>query len=345
MAYFKKAGDIKVGVIGYGGAFNMGREHLGMMSKAGMTPLAVAEIDPERLEVAKDDYADIETYTSVNDMLDNSAVDLVAIITPHNTHAELALQCLRAGRHVVCEKPLAITTAECDVILQASCENNAVASTFHNRHWDGCILQAVKTIREQGLIGEVYRIDAHMGGYGKPRDWWRSSKTISGGIMYDWGVHLLEYSLQIMDGELTEVCGFAKNGFWADQLPWKEDSNEDEGFAVARFDNGKWITLKMSSLECNPKQGSVEFYGVKGCYIMSGKDYESRYVDENGDMVTHKASNPEGEQWRYYQNVADHLVKDEPLVITTEWARRPIQILDMANRSARQGHSLRVSDD
>ncbi|MCG2659899.1 MAG: Gfo/Idh/MocA family oxidoreductase, partial [Kiritimatiellae bacterium] len=117
MAKFKKAEDIKVGVIGYGGAFNMGCAHLNEMKKAGMTPVAVAELDAKRLEVAIHDFPGIQTYASVAKMLAKSDVNLLAIITPHNTHAALAIQCLNTGRHVVCEKPLAITTAECDAMI------------------------------------------------------------------------------------------------------------------------------------------------------------------------------------------------------------------------------------
>ena len=114
MRKFKKAGEIKVGVIGYGGAFNMGRRHLADMQAARMTPVAVAEVDPERLIVASEDFPGIDTYGSVTEMLKDSDVNLVVLITPHNTHAKLALQCLRAGRSVISEKPLAITTADCD---------------------------------------------------------------------------------------------------------------------------------------------------------------------------------------------------------------------------------------
>ena len=207
MAQFKKAEDIKVGVIGYGGAFNMGCAHLNEMKKAGMIPAAVAEIDAKRLEVATKDFPGIETYTSVAEMLRKSDVNLLAIITPHNTHAQLAMQCLNAGRHVVCEKPLAITTAECDTMIAAAKKNKVVLSTYHNRHWDGLILEAMKHIRA-GEIGAVVRVDVQMAGWNKPGDWWRSSKTISGGLLYDWGVHLLEYTLQVVNDDIREVSGY-----------------------------------------------------------------------------------------------------------------------------------------
>ena len=339
MAKFDRASDIKVGVIGYGGAFNMGRQHLKEMEKAGMTPVSVADLDEERLEVAREDFPGIETYTSATEMLAESDVNLVVIITPHNTHAELALECLRAGRHVCCEKPLAITTDECDRMIEAARQNDVILSTYHNRHWDGCILRAVEQICEKGVIGDVLRIEAHMGGYSQPGDWWRSSKSISGGVLYDWGVHLLEYSLQILDGNMTEVSGYSTSGYWGPKTAWEEDTNEDEATAVVRFDNGQLLSLRVTHIDSNPKEGQLEITGTEGTYIFEGAQYKS-ITHQDGTTVIKKGQNPDSEGWRFYQNIADHLTEDEPLVITAEWARRPIHILDLAGRSASQGKTL-----
>lgn len=290
MKRFKKASDIKVGVIGYGGAFNMGKAHLEEMKKAGMTPMAVAELDPKRLAVAAKDFPGIETYSSVSDMLKKSQVNVVTIITPHNTHAKLALQCLSAGKHVVCEKPFAITTGECDQMIAMAKKKNLVLSTYHNRHWDGCILQAMKMIR-QGKIGDVIRIQINWGDWAKPGDWWRTSKSISGGVLYDWGVHLLEYSLQIMNAQMAEVTGFAKKGFWANKTAWKKDTNEDEAFAVVRFKNGTWLTLCVSQLESNPKPFFLEITGTKGTYLMQHRNWEIINKNEEGITTVTKGWN------------------------------------------------------
>src|SRR5258708_38112448 len=96
MKRYKRASDIKVGVVGYGGSYNMGRVHLQEMRAAGMTPTAVAEIDPARLAAATQDFPNIETYSSLPAMLKKSAVDLVTIHTPHKTHAPHALTPLHA---------------------------------------------------------------------------------------------------------------------------------------------------------------------------------------------------------------------------------------------------------
>ena len=89
---------ISAGVIGYGGAFNMGRLHLTSMARnRRMDVAAVCELDPERRAVAEEDFPGIKTYGSVGQMLRDADLDLVTIIPPHNPHATLAVQCLAAG--------------------------------------------------------------------------------------------------------------------------------------------------------------------------------------------------------------------------------------------------------
>jgi predicted dehydrogenase len=341
MALFKKTADIKVGCIGYGGAFNMGKAHLNEMAKAGMTPTAVAEIDTARLAVAAREFPGIQTYASVAAMLKKSDVNLLAIITPHNTHARLALQCLNAGRHVVCEKPLAITTAECDAMIRAAGKRKLVISTYHNRHWDGHILEAVKRIKT-GALGDLVRVECRMGGWGNPSDWWRSSRSISGGILYDWGVHLLEYALQIINDDMVEISGYSHKGFWSAQTKWGRDGNEDEATAIVRFKKGCLLNLRISSIESSAKPGIVEFVGTRGSYVMDFKDFDLITHAASGETIVTRGKNPPGEGWKLYQNVADHLVKGTPLVITGAWARRPIHIIDLANQSARLGRALRA---
>jgi len=339
MPHYSKASDIKVGVVGYGGAFNMGRAHLNQMKAAGMTPVAVTEVDASRLEVAETDFPGIETYLTVDAMLQKSKVDLVVLITPHNTHAPLALKCLKAKRHVVCEKPLAITTAEVNTMIAAAKKAGVMLSTYHNRHWDGRILEAVRQIKKNKVIGDIVRIECHMGGYGKPGDWWRTSRQISGGILYDWGVHLLEYSLQLIDADITEVTGFSHHGHWAPHTAWKADTNEDEGHLVVRFKSGQWLTLTITNLDSKAKEGWVEITGTKGTYLMDG-GVSKIYAHDNGHVTTTQFPNPPDEGQKYYDNIRDHLVKGKPLVITAEWSRRPIHILDLGGRSAKLGKSL-----
>ena len=341
MVSFRKPGDIKVGVVGYGGAFNTGKHHLEATRKAGMEPVAVAEIDPVRLRLAVAEFPGIRGYDSVGEMLRGSEADLVVIVTPHNTHTKLGLQCLRAGRHVIIEKPLSITTAECDAMIKEAKKRRRVLSTYHNRHWDGCILEAVKRIRREEAIGEVYRIEARLGGYGEPGVWWRGSRSISGGILYDWGVHFLEYALQLIGSEIVEVTGYARTGFWVSMSPWKQDTIEDVASAVVRFKNGSWLNLTISTLETNPKPGWLEVAGTQGSYTFDHRGY--RMIRQKGKRKwTTERKNPRSRWARYYRNLVGHLTGREKLVITPEWSRRTIHILDLAVKSARKGAAIKA---
>lgn len=339
---YSKPSAIRVGVIGYGGAFNMGRQHLNEMKAAGMTPIAVAELDPTRLAVANEDFPGIETYPTVAKMLRQSDVDLVTIITPHNTHAKLACQCLRAGRHVVVEKPFAITTAECDRMIRTAEQHKRVVSTYHNRHWDGCILQALKQVKQQKKIGDVVRIEAHMGRWRQPGEWWRSSKSISGGVLYDWGVHLLEYTLQLMDAPIAEVSGFAHEGFWSPKTKWGKDTTEDEGFVTVRFEDGRWMTLCITNIDSKPKDGCVEITGTKGSYVFWMRKWKMIQQQRGGKVKETEGDNPPRQGDRFYGNIAAHLTKRDPLIITPQWARRPIHVLDLAGRSAKAGRAQKA---
>ncbi len=334
---------IKVGVVGYGGAFNMGRQHLNEMRAAGMTPVAVVELDPKRLEVATADFPGIETYETLDEMLAKSAVDLVTVITPHNTHAELGLKIVEAGRHVVLEKPMAITTEDCDAMIEAARGRGVVVSTYHNRHWDGWILHAVELFKS-GVLGDIVRIDLRMGNHGRPKDWWRSSRGISGGILYDWGVHLLEYSLQLITAPATEVSGYAWNGHWAAQpnFVWAADANEDEAQATVRFASGQRINLVVTTLDSATDRGFMKIVGTLGTHVIDWSAYETSRGLGGGKVSFERGPHRKSEGEKFYENVAAHLTGKEDLVITGEWARRPIHYLDLAARSAKEGKALPV---
>jgi scyllo-inositol 2-dehydrogenase (NADP+) len=339
MKIFSSAGEIRCAVIGYGGAFNMGYAHLSQMQTAGMSPVAAAELAPDRLEVARKDFPGIQTFTTVAEMLETARPDLVAIITPHNTHAALSLQCLQAGASVVCEKPMAITLEECDEMIALARAKDLLLSVYHNRHWDGCILEALDRILNKGQVGEVFRVEAHMGGFGNPGDWWRSSHSISGGVHYDWGVHLIEYALQVIDSEVVEVSAFAKTGVW--QTKWGEDTNQDELSAIVRFANGILLNLRITTLDIQPDPFPLVLTGTQGKYFMDHRTFELHRKEGDETHVV-KGPNRPSETEKYYRNIAEALTGKAGLVISPEWSRRTMEILALASKSAATNRTVGV---
>lgn len=314
---------IKVGTIGYGGAFNMGRQHLKeLLSHPGFVASAVCDLDPERLKVAQTDFPGIATFTDVGQMLDRSDVELLVIILPHNTHGPVGLQCLQAGRHVIIEKPFALTVDECDAMIAEAAQRQLLLSTYHNRHWDSNIRTIVKHLPK---IGRPFRWESCHGWHGKPNAWWRSDKKISGGIIYDWGAHFMEWMLQCMPYEMTEIAGFAVNGHWG-------FSNEDELDAMVRFGpnaSARHLATSLAMFGRDP----IRIQAEEGAIVWNWREVEVIQYSPTGEKVSTFVKNEPAANEEYYKNIHAHLFQGEPLVITPQWSRRVIQILEGATRS------------
>ncbi|MGC9453723.1 MAG: ThuA domain-containing protein, partial [Phycisphaerae bacterium] len=199
--------DIGCGLLGYGGAFNMGRTHGSCINDTpGLKTVAACDLDTRRLKVAEEELPGIKTYSSLEKMLADDAVELVVIILPHDQHAEAALKCLRAGKHVVLEKPFCVTLAEADEMVAAAEEAGVMLTCYHNRRWDGDYM-TIRRLIQEGAIGEVFELSCGMAGYKRPGDWWRSDKAISGGNFYDWGAHFVDWVLGLFSDNVEWVQG------------------------------------------------------------------------------------------------------------------------------------------
>jgi scyllo-inositol 2-dehydrogenase (NADP+) len=321
-------------VIGYGGAFNMGKGHLNWMNAApGLKGVAACDLDAARMKAAKEDFPDIRTYTRVEDLLADKDVGLVTLITPHNTHADLAIQCLNAGKNVITEKPMCITLEEADAMIAAGKKAGKMVSVFHNRRWDGDHL-AMEEVIDKGLIGDVFRIEACAGGWGHPGHWWRSVKAISGGHFYDWGAHFLYWMLNLVkDKKLKTVDGYFQKRVWMDV------TNEDEVQAVIRFDDGAVGSIQMSSI-ARVGLPRWRILGTKGAIEDNGGGKFKLFTEVEGIRAEAEVRYKDTDWAAYYRNIAEHLLQGAELEVTAEKGRRVIQIIDLAERSSKAGKTM-----
>jgi predicted dehydrogenase len=326
---------VRCAVVGYGPAFNMGKAHCNqIMATKGLELAAVCDADPKRIEAAEKDFPKIKTFEDLGEMLKSADVDLITIVTPHNTHASLALQCLKAGKHVIVEKPMCITTAEATAMIDEAKKRNLMLTVFHNRRLDGDFLALKETI-SKGRIGEVFHLEAFMGGYGHPGTWWRSNKIVSGGAFYDWGAHLLDWILNIVPGNIAGVTGFFH------KLAWMDVTNEDQVEAVIRFESGAVADVQLSSLASIGKprwrilgiKGGITTVPEKPCFRITA------YSD--GKPVETKVDFKKGEHSAYYRNIADHLLRGTELIVKPEEARRVIAIMEAAEKSSKTGETIK----
>jgi predicted dehydrogenase len=326
---------IKVGLVGYGGAFNMGKHHAESMHRTGvMTVVAVCDPDAKRRAAAKQELPGVATFANLRGMVSKADIDLAIIITPHNTHAPLAMQCLRAGKHVILEKPMCITAEEATAMIEAAKRKRVMLSVFHNRRWDGDYM-AIREVIAKGLIGEVFHLEAFGGGYGHPGSWWRSNKRISGGAFYDWGAHFVDWVLGIIPEKIVNVTGFFH------KRVWKDVTNEDEVEAMVRFESGAVADVQLSHIARAGKP-RWRILGTKGTIVDEGKGSLRVTTDVHGMAAEMEVKYKQGEWHKYYENIAAHLTKGQPLVVTAESARRVIEVIEYAERSSKARRSLRV---
>ena len=330
---------IRGAVIGYGGAFNMGRSHLGWMRDAGIEPVAACDLDPTRLPAAAEDYPGLRTYAEVPALLADPEIDLVTIITPHSTHATLAIQALQAGKSVICEKPMCLTSAEATAMIAAAEERSLMLSVFHNRRHDGDFLTLKEAIVEKKLLGDVFSIQAGFASYGHPGHWWRSDKALSGGPFYDWGAHFLDWILNLLPGRKVEsVTGYFHKRVWHDV------TNEDHVQAILRFDDGAHADLSFSQIASLPLP-RWRIQGTEGGILDDGsvKDGMKLYTHHRGIRMSGELRNKPSRWENYYANIHAHLTEGASLDVTPQQARRVIAVLEAAEKSAQSGQAEKVA--
>jgi len=325
---------LRCAVVGYGAAFSMGRGHARWMADTpGLEPAAVCDIDASRLKDADKDLPGVETYTSVGAMLRKADLDLVTIVTPHNSHARLAVQCLNAGKHVVVEKPMCITVAEADRMIEAANDNKVMLSVFHNRRWDGDF----KTLRDiigRDIIGDVFHIETFLGGYGRPGSWWRSDKRISGGAFYDWGAHFVDWVLNLVPAKIENVMGYFH------KVAWHNVTNEDQVIGIIRFDNGAVAELQVSAVAAVGKN-RWRILGTKGGICDGRREDHFLVTTQVKGMRAEMDVRCQKSNWEaYYQNIAGHLLRGKELAVKPEEARRVIGVMETAEKAAKAGKPI-----
>lgn len=189
-----------VAVIGYGG---QGAWHCSQIADSDVVTLSgIYDVKEARRRAAENNG--IHVYSSNEEIFDDKNVDIVVVATPNDVHLELVKKALLSGHNVICEKPVALSVKDFEEMLNAEKESGKRLSVHQNRRWDVDYL-AVKNVIESKNIGDVLRIESHiMGSRGIPSDW-RGNKEYGGGMLYDWGVHLIDQMLMLIPEKITSV--------------------------------------------------------------------------------------------------------------------------------------------
>ena len=180
--------ELKLGILGYGGMGNWHANNAPLID--GVSVVAVHDIDKSRLDEAKS--KGFKAYESRADFLADEEINFVLIATPNNVHKEYSIEALRAGKHVMCEKPVTLKVSELDEIIETADETGKIFTVHQNRRWDSDY-RVLREAIERKMIGEVYTIESHVFGNNGQIYGWRTKPELGGGMVLDWGVHLLDH--------------------------------------------------------------------------------------------------------------------------------------------------------
>lgn len=350
--------DLGVGVVGYGPFGAMGYLHgLAATETDGLALVAAADSVEQRLVAARADFPDLVAHDSADSLAADPAVDIAIIATPPVLHAELALALLRAGKHVVIEKPMCLRRADADAIIATAAEHDRVVTVHQSRRWDRDWL-ALRHLVDNGDIGEVFNTETFVGGFEHPCRAWHSEESISGGAIYDWGSHHVDWILQLFGSSPARVLCSAHTRVWHDT------TNVDQLSLWMQWDDGREATFRQSDI-CAIRRPKFHVEGTRGTIEGHYRPLVTdRVVPGRGHVtdVSHHAEAPvdltvatydatigvrtstlapaPNPGWGFHRNLADHLLLGEPLAVRPEESRDVVAVLEAGHRSGENGGEL-----
>ncbi len=343
-------------IIGFGG---MGSFHYKkLLKEQEIVATGVWDIKPERREYAES--LGLHAYTSLEDLLADDSIEIVLIATPNDVHHSIAIQALEAGKHVICEKPVTLGSRLLGEMLDAADKAGKLLTVHQNRRWDRGY-RIVHQILGEGVLGDVYRIESRVhGAHGIPGDWRQDPKQ-GGGMVYDWGIHLLDQAVMLFpDAKIKSVYA---------TLNHVTNEQTDDGFFIdLLFDNGIHYTVEVGTSHFITLPRWLVL-GRDGTLMLDNWGLEGKIVCAHGEddkdvtpVVTAagltKTMAPRREDtiktlpipdiWpdlgEYYRNITACLEGRESPIVTPVQMRRVMRLIDKVFEAAECGQVLPFED-
>lgn len=206
------------------------------------------DIKPERNAAAE--QMGFHAYSSLEELLADPKVDFITIATPNDSHREIAVKAMEAGKHVISEKPVTVSSEDLQAMIDAANRTKKTFSVHQNRRWDEDF-QVAKKLYEENTLGKIFSIESRVhGSRGVPSDW-RNKKEFGGGMVLDWGVHMLDQILLINPTSVVSVYATVSH---------VTNDEVDDGFkTIIKFEDG---------LEAHVEVGTSNFINMPRWYIL-----------------------------------------------------------------------------
>ena len=357
----------RIGIIGCGGIAN--GKHLPSLSKLGNVEMtAFCDIVPERAEKAAEQYgaSGAKVYTDYRELLEDQTLDIVHVLTPNESHAEISIACLEAGKHVMCEKPMAKTAAEAREMVAAAKRAGKKLTIGYNNRFRADSLY-LKQLCDEGELGHIYSAKAHAIRRRAVPTWgvFLDEEKQGGGPLIDIGTHALDLTLWMMDNYKPKVVlgttyhELSKRENAANAWgPWDPEkfTVEDSAFGMIVMENGATIMLESSwalnSLEVDEAKcslsGTEAGADMKGGLRINGEKFSRLYTNQI-DLASGGVAFYEGKQENSsdieMRRWIDAIEQDTDPVVTPEQACVVSEILEALYESARTGKAVYLNQD
>ena len=347
---------LKIGVIGNGGISGV---HLRAYSlNPNVEIYALCDINEEAMNRRAKEYNVTRLFTDVNEMVKLPELDAVSVCTWNSAHAECAIAALNAGKHVLCEKPMAINAEQAEKMKEAAEKNGKLLMIgFVRRFGNDCAI--VRDFIENDFFGELYYAKTtYLRRKGSPGGWFGDKSRSGGGPLIDLGVHVIDLARYLMGGcKPVSVYGAtfhklgdkrhikAKADYVSDSRS-KQDvfDVEDMATALVRFDNGSVLQVEASfTLNLEKDKGTIELFGTKAGAKLDPE--LSIYTDINGYLANVELTAPTALSFEgLFENEINHFVdcvmNGTPCRAPAEDGIMLMRILDGIYESARTGHEV-----
>lgn len=350
---------LRAGVIGCGGIAN-GKEMPAANQTGLVDMVAFCDIAIDKAEKAKKEYgtSDAKTYTDYRELLEDKSIDIVYVCTPNRSHSEISVAALNAGKHVMCEKPMAINTAEAQKMLDAAKANNRILTIAYQNRFRADSMYLKEECRN-GALGDIYFAKARAIRRRAVPTWgvFLNEYEQGGGPLIDIGTHALDLTLWMIDnykpkyavGTVYHKLNDQRNtgNAWGDWDPEKF-TVEDSAFGFVVMENGATIilesswalnsleTLEAATLLCGTRAGADMFDGLRINGVKNGCQYVLKPDFNAGGVAFYEGTSTKPEVLEQLSFINAVLGKGE-LTVKPEEALVVTQILEAIYESARTG--------
>lgn len=345
----------KIGIIGVG---SISLEHIqAYLANPEVELYAFCDINEERLCYMGKKYGITRLYTNLDDMLALEELDAVSVCTWNNGHAPATIAALKAGKHVLCEKPMALNAQEAEEMKQTAEEcGKLLMIGFVRRHGNDC--KMLRSFIDVDYFGELYYAKAtYLRRHGNPGGWFADVTRSGGGPLIDLGVHVIDLVRYLMGGpkpvsvygatfhKLGDRPGVARNpGAYRSAGATDNDpvTVEDLASAMIRFDNGAVLHIEAAfDLNLKRDEGKIELFGTKGGAKLDPE--LEMYTVVNGYMADVNLTVPTALSFNgLFQNEINHFIDciagRAECIAPAEDGVTLMKILDAIYRSAETGH-------